>query len=332
MLILIVEDDVTAVTVMRMTLIRAGHEVKVSRNGAQAKEALKEKVYDVVVTDWMMPEHDGEDLIYWIHSSCTTVPYIIMVTALDLDEARQKAMRAGAHEYLTKPLRPEDLLVAVDRAPGRAHKSVGMGATRVQGMQPGYWGIAVGAGTGGAEAVARILSGLGDLHQGALFIAVHGPLWATEALASQLNAASGIPVTVAADNMQIVSGTAYLAPGDHHMVIVPETMRIRLTTTEPVNFVRPSLDPLFRSVAVAFGVRSIGIVLGGASLDGAIGSGYIRAAGGLVIAQSPGDAVVDQMPQNVINLGISGEVIDLDQIAYRVQMFMRESSRQAIHP
>jgi two-component system, chemotaxis family, protein-glutamate methylesterase/glutaminase len=177
----------------------------------------------------MMPEHDGEELIYWIYASCTPVPYIIMVTALDLDEARQKALTAGAHEYFTKPLRPEDLSAAVERARHRAGTAVGEGAPRAQAARPAFWGIAVGAGTGGADAVNRILCGFGSLHQAALFIVVHGPLWATSALAKQMGSASDIPLVVPTDGMQIAPGTAYLAPGDHHMIITQDGMRIRLT-------------------------------------------------------------------------------------------------------
>ncbi len=118
--------------------------------------------------------------------------------------------------------------------------------------------------------------------------------------------------------MPINEGFAYLAPGEFHMVVDPQTMTIKILDTPPENFVKPSADPLFRSVAKTFRNNSIGVILTGMGKDGTIGSGYIKAAGGKIIAENPDTAILFAMPKSVIDLNIAETILDAHKIAAEI--------------
>ena len=99
------------------------------------------------------------------------------------------------------------------------------------------------------------------------------------------------------------------------MIIDDEKVAIKLLDTEPENFVKPSADPLFKSIASIFGKKSIGLVFSGMGSDGSYGAGYISAAGGRVIVQDPQTAVLPNMPESVINLKLANQIIPLDDMA-----------------
>ncbi len=91
-------------------------------------------------------------------------------------------------------------------------------------------------------------------------------------------------------------GIVYVAPPDRHMLVSAGT--IRLSRGPRQHFTRPAIDPLFRSVARAFGPRVIGVVLSGAGNDGAAGLREIKKAGGITVIQRPADALYPEMPRN----------------------------------
>jgi len=116
---------------------------------------------------------------------------------------------------------------------------------------------------------------------------------------------SGIPVR---------ARTVHIAPGDRHLVVTPE-LRVELSDDPPVNFVRPAADPLFRSVAHAFGRYAIGVVLTGMGRDGSRGAAAIASAGGVVIAQDPRSALARTMPATVVELGVARTIAPLPELA-----------------
>jgi two-component system chemotaxis response regulator CheB len=183
-----------------------------------------------------------------------------------------------------------------------------------RGQTPNFCGIAFGAGTGGALGVRKIFSGMNSLPHAAFFIVLHGPGWAAEALAEQLQAQFASAVVIPKDNEKVKPGTIYIAPGDRHMIITPDALTIGLAHTPPENFHRPSIDPLFRSLAEVFGRRGVGVVLAGTGIDGYIGAGHIQVAHGTVIVQEPTDTAASQMTQNVITLGLATRVLPLEKI------------------
>jgi two-component system chemotaxis response regulator CheB len=114
--------------------------------------------------------------------------------------------------------------------------------------------------------------------------------------------------------MEVEAGSVYLAPPDHHM-LVNRDGSITLTQTELVNFVRPSADLLFESVAASYGERAIAVVLTGAGRDGSMGVTAIKKRGGTVIVQDEASSEFFGMPSAAIKTGIVDFVLALDEIA-----------------
>jgi two-component system chemotaxis response regulator CheB len=180
--------------------------------------------------------------------------------------------------------------------------------------QPGFTAVGIAASTGGPSTLMQLFSGLKATQKAAYFIVLHGPAWMLKSFSSRLQGLTSMKVFLADNGMKIKPGHVYIAPGDVHSSINSRTFEMELLDTPPENYVRPSADPLFRSIAAAFGGNAIGVVLTGMGHDGSIGSGYIAAAGGIVIAQDPSTAILPSMPQSVIDLRIAKVVTPLEQM------------------
>jgi two-component system chemotaxis response regulator CheB len=152
----------------------------------------------------------------------------------------------------------------------------------------------------------------------AILIVQHMQKSHTEQLAIQLDRLSQLEVKEAEAGDRILAGRVLIAPGGTHMV-VGMGKRITLLDTEPVNFVKPSADILFESMAMVYGERSIGVVLTGIGCDGARGARCIRAAGGYILAEDPSTCAVFGMPKAVIDDNVAHEVQPLQHIAPRLK-------------
>ena len=128
-----------------------------------------------------------------------------------------------------------------------------------------------------------------------------------------------LPFHLGKDKLKIKPGEIYLAPGEIHMIIDQDKMEIKLSDTQPENFVKPSADPLFRTIASTFGNKGMGIILTGMGRDGTIGSGYIKTAGGKIIAQDPSTAIIPSMPQSIIDLMIADRLANVSEIPKIIQ-------------
>jgi two-component system chemotaxis response regulator CheB len=155
------------------------------------------------------------------------------------------------------------------------------------------------------------------------------PATFTTVLAQHLARASGRPCLEAANGMEIRPGSICLAPGDYHMQVVREggTHVAKLSQTPPENFCRPSVDPLFRSVAQLFGGESCAVILTGMGSDGCKGALVMAAAGAPIIAQDEATSVVWGMPGAVANAGICSAILPLPRIAAHLAgLFERDAA------
>lgn len=179
--------------------------------------------------------------------------------------------------------------------------------------------IVIGASRGGIEAVRKILDALPVSFPAAVAIVLHRSADSSEALVSLVQKEAALPVTEPDDKEKIIPGRIYLAPSDYHLLI--EADWFALSTDDPVNFARPSIDVLFSSAVEAYGGVAAGVILTGTGHDGALGLKAIKAQGGITIVQDPETAESSEMPLAAIQAcGEVDAVLLLDRIgSYLVQ-------------
>ncbi len=99
---------------------------------------------------------------------------------------------------------------------------------------------------------------------------------------------------------------------------ISKELKIHLLDSPPINFVKPSADPMFKSIAEVFGSKSIGVVLTGMGSDGSIGCGYIFAEGGKIVVEDPSTAILHSMPKTVVNLKLADVVVPIEKMATEI--------------
>lgn len=185
--------------------------------------------------------------------------------------------------------------------------------------------IAIGASTGGTEAIKEILMGMRPDSPGTL-ITQHIPASFSAAFAKRMNTVSPMSVCEAIDGQQVLPGHAYIAPGDKHLLLERSGARYycRLDDGELRNRHKPSVEVLFESVEEAAGVNAIGIILTGMGADGARALMGMREAGARTIAQDENSSVVWGMPGEAVKMGAAEYVLPLSQIADKVETLLSE--------
>ncbi|USD64250.1 chemotaxis response regulator protein-glutamate methylesterase [Vibrio sp. SCSIO 43136] len=179
--------------------------------------------------------------------------------------------------------------------------------------------IAIGASTGGTEAIAHLLKGLPS-KMPPIVIVQHMPPSFTQAFATRLNATTGHRVIHATNGLKLKAGHVYIAPGGRHtMVVDNDGYQVDLSDGPLVQRHKPSVDVLFRSVAQSAGARGIGVILTGMGSDGAQGLLEMRQAGAMTYAESEMSCVVFGMPKEAIALGAVQKIYSLQSLPYQLQ-------------
>jgi len=188
-------------------------------------------------------------------------------------------------------------------------------------------GIGIGASAGGPRALLTLLAGLELPRTAFAFLVQHIHPKFTGILGRRLNEAARLPVVEAEDGAVAHPGRVYLAPGGRHLRVerAGAFFRTRLTEQPPRHGVRPSVDELFLSLAVAFGPRTIGVVLTGMGRDGVEGARTIKQQGGTVLAEAESTCVVYGMPRALAEAGLADRLVPIDEMAAA----LREVSVQA---
>jgi len=179
--------------------------------------------------------------------------------------------------------------------------------------------IAIGASTGGTEAIKEVLTRLPPDTPGVV-IAQHIPKAFSGPFAKRMNDCCQVTVYEAQDGQQVLAGHAYIAPGDKHLMVVRDGARYvcRLDDGVPVNRHKPSVDVLFRSVAQNAGRNAIGVILTGMGKDGARGLKEMLDAGSRTIAQDEATSVVWGMPGEAVALSAAQHVLALENVAGKI--------------
>ena len=180
--------------------------------------------------------------------------------------------------------------------------------------------IAIGASTGGTEAIKEVLIGLPADMPG-IVITQHIPEQFSGPFAKRMNGCCAMEVCEASDGEQILPGHVYIAPGSHHLLVERSGARYlcKLSDGPPVNRHRPSVDVLFRSVAQNVGSNAVGVILTGMGNDGAEGLKEMQSAGAPTLAQDEATSVVWGMPGEAVKLGAADDVMALKLISKQIQ-------------
>jgi two-component system, chemotaxis family, protein-glutamate methylesterase/glutaminase len=301
-----------------------------------AREKIKALNPDVLTLDVEMPRMDG---ITFLRNLMRLRPMpVIMVSSLTERgaEVTLDAMSLGAVDYLSKPKidlaatladYKDELIAKVKaaasarvRAPSPSSVAVAHAKRPPQRqLRTTERIIAIGASTGGTEAIKDVLIHMPPDTPG-IVITQHIPKLFSGAFARRLDSCCQLSVCEAEDGQQILRGHAYIAPGDMHLSLVRDGARYvcRLDDGPPVNRHKPSVDVLFRSVAQQAGRNAIGVILTGMGKDGALGLKEMRDTGSRTIAQDEATSIVWGMPGEAVSLGGAAEVLPLGDICSRI--------------
>ena len=325
-----------------------------AEDGAAAVRKLDGLDVDVVVLDVEMPVRDGLDALPDILKAPARPPQVVMASTLTKRGAAIsiQALVKGAADYVPKPTSLgasgadafKALLLEKVRAWGQKarqerERTRGVTTARPAARPPAVRSapsarvtkpeaLAVGCSTGGPQALLRLFTQLRGRRLGPVFITQHMPPTFTALFADQLGRISERPCHEAVEGETVLDGNIYLAPGDWHLVAEGRTgaVRLRRTRTPPENYCRPSVDPMFRSLAAIYGDRLLAVVLTGMGHDGCAGSRTVIDHGGVVLAQDEASSVVWGMPGAVTQAGLARETLDLDALAGRVAQLFGSAS------
>ncbi len=327
---LIVDDSATMRAMVSHTLSQDPEiEVVGTAHGPDAaREMIKALNPDVVTLDVEMPGMNGLDFLEKI-MRLRPMPVVMLSTLTGQGaEATIKALELGAFDCFQKPtqafgggLGPELIALVKAAAKGRMRargRDVPTRAPNDYRPRPDAM-IAVGASTGGVEALIELLAGF-PANCPPTVIVQHMPESYVPTFAARLDRLSAPTVSVARSGAPLEIGQVYVAPGgSYHCEITGGTLRrCRLVADEKMSGHRPSVDRLFLSVARWVGASAVGAILTGMGADGAAGLKCMKDAGSLTVGQDEDSCVVYGMPGAAKQIGAVGVQLPLARIAARL--------------
>ncbi|MDQ6831044.1 MAG: chemotaxis response regulator protein-glutamate methylesterase [Gemmatimonadota bacterium] len=318
--------------------------VGTARNGHDALRKIHALDPHIVTLDIEMPHLSGIDALGYIMSE--TPRAVVMLSAATEsagDDLVIRALELGAVDFVRKP--GGAISLEIESVRDRLLDALRAAAeVNLRGVHPlarprfitdgGRAGVergcarrvvAVAASTGGPRALAELLPALPRDLGAAVLVVQHMPPGFTGTLAARLDLQCHLPVKEAVQGEEIRPNRVYIAPGGSHMRVAERdgAPTIALDDSPPIWGVRPSADPLFRSVAELFGAASVGVVLTGMGRDGAAGLRAMHDAGAAGIAQDRTTSVIYGMPQAALAAGGAEHVRRLEEIAGTVVEMLR---------
>jgi two-component system, chemotaxis family, protein-glutamate methylesterase/glutaminase len=338
--VLVVDDSAVVRQALTSILGRVGLYVTTASDPVIAREKLKKSRPHVIVLDVEMPRVDGLTFLREVMAADPIPVIICSGLAGPGSDVAVQALEEGAVEIVTKPqLGVKGFLEESATRIVQAVRAAAQSRPRLTNPRPvprheagavlpvrpatlattTLKVIAIGASTGGTEAIRVLLEALPPDAPGVLVVQ-HMPELYTAAFARRLATLCRIEVKEAADGDRVTPGRALIAPGNRHLAVRRSgaIYHASLLDGPPVNRHRPSVDVLFRSVAQVAGRNGVGVLLTGMGSDGAQGLLEMRQAGAHTVAEDERTAVVFGMPKEAIALGAAADVLPLDRIADRV--------------
>ena len=333
--VLIVDDSALMRQVLGSLLAR-DPEIEIVGTACDAyvaRDKIRELQPDVLTLDVEMPRMDGLSFLEKL-MRVRPMPVVMVSSLTEAGCATTlRALELGAVDFVTKP--KADLRERMtDVAREIIEKIKGAAAARVRQRLPAApilpyarpavpaaprvteQVIAVGASTGGTEALRQFLTALPSDAPGVVVVQ-HMPEQFTRAFAERLDHLCTVRVKEADDGDRVLAGHALIAPGNRHMRLAREgsAYRVRLSSEPPVNRHRPAVDVLFHSCAEHVRANAVGVIMTGMGDDGARGLLAMRQAGARTLAQDEESCVVFGMPKVAVDLDAADEVLPLSRLA-----------------
>lgn len=354
---LMIVDDSATVRQVLSAILDAQPDMEViatAQDPLFAMDKMQKDWPDVIILDVEMPRMDGITFLRRLMSEHPT-PVVICSTLTEKGaETTMQALAAGAIGFVTKPklglkqffIDSSADLVAQVRAAAQAKvrsprvlqppalQAMPVKAQPLQRLDLTTAGslqamaettdkvVAVGASTGGTQALELFLSSLPRVSPG-IVIVQHMPEKFTAAFAGRLNKVCALEVMEARHGDRVLPGRALIAPGGKHMTLKRSGAQYQVEVVDgpPINRHRPSVDVLFRSVARTAGSNALGIIMTGMGDDGARGLRQMHDAGAITLAQDEASCVVYGMPKEAVKLGGVDRSVALEALATEVGRF-----------
>ncbi|MGD0361441.1 MAG: chemotaxis response regulator protein-glutamate methylesterase [Bryobacteraceae bacterium] len=293
-----------------------------------ARDKILELAPDVLTLDIEMPRMNGLTFLKKLMHFRPMPVIVISSLAQASCQTAMEALSLGAVEVLAKPGGPYSVGELRSELASKIRAAAASRVRRPASSAPAIppprlaatpWApstvIAIGASTGGTEAIAEVLPRMPPDAPGIL-ITQHIPAGFSRAFATRLNQICAVEVKEAEDGDALYAGRALVAPGDRHMLLRHTNggYSVVLKNGPRVCYQRPSVDVMFSSVAETAGARSVGVLLTGMGSDGAQGLLKMRQAGARTVAQDEATCVVFGMPREAIRMGAAGRVVALSGI------------------
>jgi two-component system, chemotaxis family, protein-glutamate methylesterase/glutaminase len=353
--ILVVDDSIVIRKVL-CDALNSDPEIEVAGTASDGRIALAKITQlnpDLITLDVEMPNMSGLETIAEIRKLHSKLPIIMFSTLTERGASTTlDALALGATDYVTKPSNTgsldgtmarikQDLLPKIKALCGRrfsdkagaqplAKRAIAP-ATRLPRPVARIDILAIGTSTGGPNALAELLPAIPLDFPVPIVIVQHMPPLFTRMLAERLNKQSVIRVHEGEAGKTLEPGHAWIAPGDHHMIVERRGTSVQLAINQAAqeNSCRPAVDVLFRSVAAVFGPNALAVVLTGMGSDGVLGSRMVREVGGRVYVQDEATSVVWGMPGQTVAAGWADSVFPLQAMASEIDRHVR-ASRQAV--
>ena len=345
----LVVDDSASMRQLISAVLSAAPDLEVVGHAAdplEARQAIKDLSPDVVTLDVEMPNMNGLDFLERLMRLRPTP--VIMVSSLTSrgGEVTTRALEIGAIDCVTKPSLGDthpfaDLAEKVRTAAGvrmapKVAAPAGVPAAKAgDAYTPDGRIVAIGASTGGVEALTAVLTQLPP-NCAPVVVTQHMPPVFTRSFAERLDKLCAATVAEATEGAPLLPGRIYIAPGGtHHLEIAggaasrgsANPPRCRLRDTPSVSGHRPSVDVLFASVAKLAGAEAIGVILTGMGRDGADGLLAMRKAGAATLGQDAGSSLIYGMPKAAFELGAVERQLPLRKIGCEIATMTNKHHR-----
>ncbi|SEP79267.1 two-component system, chemotaxis family, response regulator CheB [Solimonas aquatica] len=331
----LIVDDSAVVRNLMTEILSEDAEIEVVGTAPDpfvARDKIKQLQPDVLTLDVEMPRMDG---LTFLENLMRLRPMpVLMVSSLTEAGAdiTLDALEIGAVDFVTKPkidvaaglrdyadMLREKVKTAARARPRRQEPTSAPAARARKPFRSTEKIIAIGASTGGTEAIKEVLETM-PADAPAIVITQHIPAMFSAPFAARMDRSSAMRVFQASDGQQIVPGHVYIAPGDRHLEITRSGARYvcHLSDAPPENRHRPSVDVMFNSLARCAGRNVVAAILTGMGDDGARGMRALREAGARTLVQDEASCVVWGMPGAAYKLGAAELVLPLNQITNRL--------------